>query len=91
MECFLHTVAWWSCSRPKLIPPMAFTFETSWEVLTVSLTAGIFQTLIDVCEERRGDTLGSEHHKRTDQEELERKSSDLCLLDSVGEKKHPLV
>jgi hypothetical protein len=57
---------------------MAITLKTCWDVLTISLTAVYFKTLVNVCEERRGDILGSECHEsqRTDQEEVERKSCD---------------
>ena len=66
LESFLQTLAWWSCSRPKLIPHLTITLKTCWDVLTIILTAGIFKTLVSVCEERRGQSfLGSEHYKKS--------------------------
>ena len=87
LECFLQTLTWWTSSRHKLIPHMAITLITCWDVITISLTAVHFETLVYVCEERRGDILGSERHEnqRTDQEEMERKISDWSVGFGQGE------
>ena len=45
---------------------MAITLKTCWDILTIALTAGVFETLVNVCEENQGQTLlGSEHYKRS--------------------------